>query len=361
MPGWKRRLLRAGYRLDAWFGRRRPPAPHGARIVAYRGFGTAGAVHVRGRVLRNAPPLAADARASWWDNLKATGRRFRTDELPGVAVRASLAGATATAVTDAEGYFALRLAPPAPLSPGWHDVTLALPDAVPPAYATGRVLVPPPEPPLLFVSDIDDTLLQTHATRRLKMLRVTLFHNARTRRPFPGAAALYRALGGPTHHPFFYVSNGPWNLYDFLVEFMDLHGFPEGPLFLRDFGFDEEGLTPFTPDAHKQHCITTLLKTYPTAAVVLFGDNGEADPAIYAGLIEAFPDRIRAAYLRDVRGADDAPTAAAVARAAACGVPMVRVSGTAAAARHAATLGLLSGEALAPVLAACRAEGDPSA
>jgi phosphatidate phosphatase APP1 len=63
--------------------------------------------------------------------------------------------------------------------------------------------------------------------------------NARTRKPFSGVAALYRALHRG-RNPFFYVSNSPRNLYVPLVEFLQRQGLPAGPLLLRDYGLRME-------------------------------------------------------------------------------------------------------------------------
>jgi phosphatidate phosphatase APP1 len=82
-------------------------------------------------------------------------------------------------------------------------------------------------------------VLQSSVTNFLKMARMVLLGNAHTRLPFEGVAAFYRALqrgaSGGEFNPIFYVSNSPWNLYDLLEDFMDVHGVPAGPLFLRDW------------------------------------------------------------------------------------------------------------------------------
>ena len=71
------------------------------------------------------------------------------------------------------------------------------------------------------------------------MAKLTLLHNAHTRLPFEGVAGFYQALqrgrDGEAYNPVFYVSNSPWNLYDLLEDFLDVHGIPRGPLLLRDW------------------------------------------------------------------------------------------------------------------------------
>src|SRR4030095_16712537 len=116
--------------------------------------------------------------------------------------------------------------------------------------------------------------------------------NARTRKPFKGVAAFYRALHAGVN-PVFYVSKSPWNLFAPIVEYLEVQGLPEGPVILRDFGFR-------TPKNHKTRAIERILNTYPALKFVLSVDSGEQDPEIYAGIVRRFPDRIRAIYIRSV-------------------------------------------------------------
>jgi phosphatidate phosphatase APP1 len=116
--------------------------------------------------------------------------------------------------------------------------------------------------------------------------------NARTRKPFKGVAAFYRALHAGVN-PVFYVSKSPWNLYAPIVEYLAVQGLPEGPLMLRDFGFRAE-------KEHKRKAIEAILNTYPKLQFVLSGDSGEQDPQIYADIMRRFPKRIRAIYIRSV-------------------------------------------------------------
>jgi phosphatidate phosphatase APP1 len=90
---------------------------------------------------------------------------------------------------------------------------------------------------LAFHSGIDDTVIRTDTTIMVRMFRATFLENARTRLPFPGVAALNRALqrgaDGTTLNPLFYVSSSPWNMYDNLEEFLAIQHIPAGPLLLR--------------------------------------------------------------------------------------------------------------------------------
>ena len=85
------------------------------------------------------------------------------------------------------------------------------------------------------ISDIDDTIVSSHVANKLKMILTAALSNSRTRKPFAGVAAFYRALHAGVN-PFFYVSKSPWNLYAPLVEYLEVQGLPLGPLLLRDFG-----------------------------------------------------------------------------------------------------------------------------
>ena len=92
------------------------------------------------------------------------------------------------------------------------------------------MLVPPADAELGVISDVDDTVVETGVTHRLAMARTVFLGNARTRLPFAGVAAFYEALcrgsRGDCANPVFFVSNSPWNMYDLLIEFMELQEDP---------------------------------------------------------------------------------------------------------------------------------------
>jgi phosphatidate phosphatase APP1 len=107
---------------------------------------------------------------------------------------------------------------------------------------------PPPSAQFGVISDIDDTVIRTDATRLLRMLKRTLLENARTRLPFEGVAEFYSGLHARRTvralNPVFYVSSSPWNLYAVLTDFLEHQGIPLGPLMLRDWGISERGVLP---------------------------------------------------------------------------------------------------------------------
>jgi phosphatidate phosphatase APP1 len=254
-------------------------------VLPYLGYGTARKLVVRGRVLQDegfAPATSADAR---WRNLVSFYKRLESDEVPGARLRAR----GHETATDAEGYFRFELS--ARAKPGWQQVEVEL---VHPgtAKALACVLVPSPRARFGVISDIDDTVVRSNVTSKLRMILTVALSNARTRMPFAGVAAFYRALHAGVN-PFFYVSKSPWNLYAPLVEYLEVQGLPRGPLLLRDFGWRSD-------KNHKSAMIEEILTTYPKLPFVLIGDSGEHDPEIYAAIVHRFPKRIRAIYIRSV-------------------------------------------------------------
>ena len=113
-----------------------------------------------------------------------------------------------------------------------------------------------------MISDLDDTVVRSSATSVLKMAWIVARHNAHTRLPFEGVAAFYTALRlGPdsgSSNPVFYVSSSPWNIYDMLVDFLNVHGVPYGPLFLKDWSLSVLG----KHRDYKLGVIRRLLRTY---------------------------------------------------------------------------------------------------
>ncbi len=331
-------------------------------IQPYRGHGTGTTFYLKGRVLEHTGVTNSSSTDTLWENVLNMYRRFGSDEFPGARVRAQVGDAVWEASTDNEGYFSFELALPQPVDTRrvWHTVQLDLLEPKlpnqPVVQAVGYVLVPPPDAQFGIISDIDDTVVRTSATDLLQMARIVLLTNAHTRVPFEGVAEFYRALRhgtlGTEHNPLFYVSSSPWNLYDLLVDFLNVHGIPVGPLFLRDFGLDPEVLGGGGHHTHKSTQIKGLFDTYPLLPWVLVGDSGQEDPEIYRQAVRDFPGRIKAIYIRDVVPDDRHDEVQRIAdEVGAAGVPMLLVPDTYVAAEHAASLGLIETSAVPKVQA----------
>jgi len=319
-------------------------APEHARralILPYRGYGNARTLVLPGRVLRDriAGPSRANERR--WRNFATFIRLIESDEVPHARLRARFQGQEKTLRADGEGYFRLELEVRG-IEAGWHEVELELADDRS-VHALGRVVVPSAKAQFGVVSDIDDTVVYSHVTSKLRMLLTVAMSNAHSRKPFEGVAAFYRALQRGSN-PFFYVSKSPWNLYVPLTEFLDLQGLPEGPLFLRNFGLR-------MPRDHKHAAIEAILNAYPKLPFILIGDSGEKDPEIYREIVHRFPSRIRVIYIRSVNR--DPKRLAAVEKligeVAKTGCQLVLAPDSEFAAAHAAGEGLIEASALRAV------------
>ena len=359
-------------RLDTWLtrgaallNRLRP-----LQIQPYRSYGTASGFYIKGRLLADqgiAVPTATDSR---WRNFRSMYRRFNSREVAGAALLVTLPdGQQFTTTTDQEGYFRLVLTPrqlPAPIAHLWYPVPLLL-QTVPvplrlptlPVMASAQVLVPPATAEFGIISDIDDTILVTEATSLRRMLGNVLLRNAHSHRALDGVSEFYHALqkgrSGQPDNPIFYVSSSPWNLYDVLETFLSLNNIPLGPLLLRDLSIGRPQAPPpagVTGSAavhfgHKLHEIDNLLLAYPGLSFVLLGDSGQEDARIYREVVRRYPGRIRAIYIRDVQvAARAALVGPIVEELRGEGIEMLLVPDYAAAANHAATLGLIRDKGL---------------
>lgn len=318
------------------------------RLAAYRGHGAADRVYLRGRVLEDRgvrPPSETD---SVLKNVFDMYRRFASNEIPDAAVSAVVDGERFETTTNREGYFRLEL--PLADTPGaatWRSFRLtAHIENDNRAHADVEVLLVGRDAEFGVISDIDDTILQTGATRFLAMLRQTVAENAKTRRPFEGVSAFYSALrdgndDGSARNPIFYVSSSAWNLYDFLVDFMAHQAIPKGPLFLRDLGVERDKFIKGRHAEHKLSCVRHIMRVHGDLDFVLIGDSGQDDPMIYRQVVDEFPNRVRAIYIRDVTKEGDVVVGEIARELDPAGVPVLLAPDTLAAADHAADLGLI--------------------
>jgi phosphatidate phosphatase APP1 len=318
MAGWRQVMGQMAVNAEAHFDRlkQRLAGRLGGdgdpiHIVPYNGYGTARRIFVRGRVLEEEGIRPAEDNDSVWENMTNMFLRFESDEVPGARVAVRVGGQEFFLTADDEGFYQawLELNRPLPDDRLWHELDIELLEPLRPGAApvrvSGKALVPPATARFGVISDIDDTVIQTHATDLLRMARSVFLSNARTRLPFKGVAAFYAALHGGVQgqerNPLFYVSSGPWNLYDLLTEFFTLHAIPQEPvLFLRDWGVSPAELLPLGHRDHKLAAIRQVMELYPELPFILIGDSGQEDPEIYHEAVTLFKERIMAVYIRNV-------------------------------------------------------------
>lgn len=332
------------------------------QIQTYRGHGTPERLMLKGRVLENKNITGATESDSIWENVLSMYRRFDSSEIPGAHLQVRFQDQTFEVTTDNEGYFDLGIEPQSPLALErvWHEVELRLlsPD-VPgsdPVRVVGHVLVPPPQAAFGVISDIDDTIVRTGATDPLTMARVVVLNNPHTRVVFEGVAAFYTALrkgpGRDAYNPIFYVSSSPWNLYDLVIDFLNIQGIPLGPVFLRDIGLEPGRLIKTGHVEHKMKQIRTIMNTHTKLPFILIGDSGQEDPEIYREVVREFPGRIKAIYIRDVTVEKRDASIHLIAKdVQAGGVEMILVADTVAAAEHAIERGFIAPSALPKIRA----------
>ncbi|UBV42968.1 App1 family protein [Deinococcus taeanensis] len=307
-------------------------------LQPYVGWGTPDRVELLGRVLLPrtvAPASKADPRLR---NVQNVLRRLFSREVGGVRVNGTLDGVTVSAVSDADGYFTLVFTPTRSLPGGWHQVSLRIEGRE--VSAAGRVQVVS-DARFGIISDLDDTVIQSDVTSLPRMLGTVLTGNARTRLPFPGVGALYRALTreGEARNPIFYVSSSPWNFFDLLWQFLDYRRIPLGPMFLRNWGVDLLG----GHGGYKHGVIERIFEHFPHLQFVLVGDSGEKDPEIYAEVVHRHPNRVLAVYIRDVTEASrDEGVMKLRAEVRRAGVDLVLAADSLNAASHAMAMGLIT-------------------
>jgi phosphatidate phosphatase APP1 len=258
-------------------------------------------VSVKGRVLlaRTWPHPGVDDPGLV--NLYHMLRRWCTPERPYSLVRLSAGGAAVEKRSDREGYFEFEF--PASEAPG-DELLIELPESEvsPPARWPIEVLASNPR--FIVLSDVDDTVLVTHAGKLFRMITTTLFGNALTRQLFPGVVELYSALrrggGDGKTNPLAYVTSSPFNLHGLLELVFRENGMPFGPCFMTDWGLDEDKWLKRGHHEHKLEAIHRVFSWYPDKPAIFFGDTSQLDVPIYVEAALDYPGRVPLIFIHKV-------------------------------------------------------------
>jgi phosphatidate phosphatase APP1 len=277
-------------------------------ILPYMAYGNEEKLIITGAVIEDKGLSKPTSKQSLWSNMLAMIKRYSGDELAGVKVKIAYNGIEKTVQTNEKGIFHTIIPNSSGYSPEkeWQTIRYTLADQIIEDQglieAIGDLQIINPQASYIVVSDIDDTVLVSHSTSFFRKLRLMLFKNAMTRMPLAGVPFFYRALVESDQQgskPIFYVSASEWNLYDLLTDFFEYQELPKGPLMLSEYKTKLFRLWRSGNKAqHKQSVITQLFERFYDRSFILIGDSGQKDPEIYLRILEMFPTRVKAIYIR---------------------------------------------------------------
>lgn len=200
-----------------------------------------------------------------------------------------------SAVSDSAGY--LDLVAEHRLEPGVHHVTYDMADR---KTVGANLYTIPSNASVGVISDVDDTIMITQAPVPWKAAWNLLFLDPKKKSSVPGMGVLFTRLADLfPDAPFFYLSTSPWNVESSIRHFITEHGFPEGPLLLRDLDPRPKTFVPSGP-RHKLEFAEQLMADFPDMKFILVGDDGQRDPTTYATIARRYPGRVLAIVIRQL-------------------------------------------------------------
>lgn len=277
-------------------------------VKLYRGYGHQHNLVVYGHAFRWQAKSNRDVYEGSLANMVHLLKLFMVKPYPFAKVRLYFGETILETKAEKDGFFKFQWSMDDYLQSGRHGVKACLLSEQDDVLATAEsdVLVPD-KTQLAFISDIDDTVLISHSATILKRMRELLAKNPYKRKLFSSAATWYQllALSGTSKrmpNPFFYVSSSEWNLYGNIMRIFEFNLLPQGALLLSHLKqFHEIFKTGKTKHESKKERIARIMRVFPHQKFVLIGDNSQRDPMIYAAIVEEFPGRVFAVFIRNIR------------------------------------------------------------
>ena len=172
-----------------------------------------------------------------------------------------------------------------------------------PEYSKNNIYTIPDDGKIV-VSDIDDTVLISHATSKWKKFTTLIKYSAFQRKQVEAMNQFFQQMN--KEHGFIYLSNSEMNLYPLIKNFLSKYHFPKGPLFLREHMnllqiFNRKRRSIQTKH-HKEQTLTLLMQSYAHKKFILVGDSGQKDPEIYFNIAKMFKNQVETIYIREVSG-----------------------------------------------------------
>lgn len=273
-------------------------------IQCYMGYGNDKSIYCYGRILKR-KFLYQNKNHSKWLQFVNTIKILNSNELAYQRFTYTFQGKEHKARTNSEGYFLIQEAIDTTIEAKPSSVQIRVELSLDKKKKDKEtfsqfieIYFPKPDAEYAVISDMDDTILHTQVLSRfkLKMLYNAFFLSVIHRKAIRGTCEWYQKLH-KFKNPFFYVSNSPWNLYEYLRQFLSLNQYPDGPLLLRDFGKKaKDSIQDYS--LHKQIEVERILCAYPHLDMILIGDGGERDADIYLEMKKKYSSQVKGIFIR---------------------------------------------------------------
>jgi phosphatidate phosphatase APP1 len=278
------------------------------RVELFLAFGNESEIFIKGRIIEAYKQSRPSEKQNALQNILASIRRYAGSSIPDARVKLRYQGNEIVLISNEEGLFEKRWVIPSQTKSDFASLELMEDEGLKAeeksiSFEIIRIFE---NYPTGIISDIDDTVIISHATSIGKKLWLSISKNAYTRRPFPGVSEFYSHLSKQGDHPVFYVSSSDWNLFDLIQDFLNYRNIPKGPLLLKDIHVNLKNIwkSGGGNHDHKLEKISLLMSLFPGMKFILIGDSGQHDPELYTEIIEMYPGRVKAVYIRRIKNMD---------------------------------------------------------
>jgi phosphatidate phosphatase APP1 len=273
------------------------------KIEPFLCFGNAESIYIKGRVINAHQQRRPKASQLWIANIFAAFRRYAVTTVKNIPVKITFQGHEIFTQSNDEGVFEAHIVAKPPSIDAEDEVFFEaslIQENDKAIIVSKKVLRIDDHQKVGVISDIDDTIIVSHATSIGKKFWLSISKNAYTRRPFPGVSRFYKKVEKFNQAVFFYVSSSDWSLFDLIQDFLIYREIPLGPILLKDQHINLRNIwkSGGGDHLHKFEKINLILDMYPHMNFYLIGDSGQKDPEIYAQVVEKYPQRIIAIIIR---------------------------------------------------------------
>lgn len=317
-------------------------------IKLYRGYVNDQELIVFGHVFKSWAPDKYDIDRRGYRHIKSVYKMFTISPIKNVRITLKFKDLEVSTKTLEDGYFRFTIPYNEFLESGWHPYEVYCRIDSKGIVERGEVLKPF-KSKLGIVTDIDDTFLISHTHSFWKKLYVLLTQNLNNRRIYDQVVPHYQALSragmeeAGKFNSFFYVSSSEWNLYEFILQFAQLHRLPKAVVKLKKI---KTGLADFLFSGrgghdHKFIKIKDIISFYPQLEYILLGDDSQKDPYLYERVCKIFPQNIKAVYIRQTRRKKKSRTLRVLQNLEDLGVHTCYFENSAAAIAHSRKIGII--------------------